>query len=221
MADPHNSESVQYIRIESVSSTRTPGMAAVDVIGAGGIGCSVGLALLRAGHTVRFIETNHAKIDQGNRHGVEVIDVGRHDAPFVHFDDWQPTPARQIWLCTKCYDNAAVLKRLPTGAKLVPVQNGFDAGLQTTTLAGEGIASFVAACEPDAPYVRITRPGELHIAGVPITSFTSDKLFRVVAVRSILPYKHTKLMYNAAISPLAAAAGLDTGSLLSMPLAHC
>src|SRR5262249_3627225 len=33
-------------------------------------------------------------------------------------------------------------------------------------------------------------------------------------------YKHTKLMYNAAISPLAAAAGLDNGQLLSVPRAR-
>jgi 2-dehydropantoate 2-reductase len=37
----------------------------------------------------------------------------------------------------------------------------------------------------------------------------------VEVVPDILPYKYTKLMYNAAISPLAAAAGLDNGQLLS------
>ncbi len=36
----------------------------------------------------------------------------------------------------------------------------------------------------------------------------------------ILPYKYTKLMYNAAISPLAAAAGLDNGQLLTVPKAR-
>ena len=36
-------------------------------------------------------------------------------------------------------------------------------------------------------------------------------------VPDILPYKYTKLMYNAAISPLAAAAGLDNGQLLRLP----
>ena len=33
-------------------------------------------------------------------------------------------------------------------------------------------------------------------------------------VHDVLPYKFSKLMYNAAISPLAAAGGLDNGSLL-------
>jgi 2-dehydropantoate 2-reductase len=33
-------------------------------------------------------------------------------------------------------------------------------------------------------------------------------------VPDVLPYKYTKLLYNAAISPLAAAAGLDNGQLL-------
>lgn len=41
--------------------------------------------------------------------------------------------------------------------------------------------------------------------------------FRVEVVPDIRPYKYTKLMYNAAISPLAAAAGLDNGELLRRP----
>jgi 2-dehydropantoate 2-reductase len=45
-------------------------------------------------------------------------------------------------------------------------------------------------------------------------------LFRMVIVPDILPYKHTKLMYNAAIGPLAAAAGLDNGQLLTLPQAR-
>ena len=43
---------------------------------------------------------------------------------------------------------------------------------------------------------------------------------RVAVVPDILPYKYTKLMYNAAISPLAAAAGLDNGQLLAVPKAR-
>jgi 2-dehydropantoate 2-reductase len=42
----------------------------------------------------------------------------------------------------------------------------------------------------------------------------------VVEVADIAPIKHTKLMYNAAISPLAAAAGIDNGQLLSVPVAQ-
>ena len=37
---------------------------------------------------------------------------------------------------------------------------------------------------------------------------------------NILPYKYAKLMYNAAISPLASAAGLDNGQLLWVPEAR-
>jgi 2-dehydropantoate 2-reductase len=45
-------------------------------------------------------------------------------------------------------------------------------------------------------------------------------LFRVEVVPDILPFKYAKLMYNAAISPLAAAAGLDNGQLLRVPTAQ-
>jgi 2-dehydropantoate 2-reductase len=48
----------------------------------------------------------------------------------------------------------------------------------------------------------------------------SRGLFRTVDVPDINPIKHTKLMYNAAISPLAAAAGIDNGKLLSLPEAR-
>ena len=43
------------------------------------------------------------------------------------------------------------------------------------------------------------------------------RLFGVLEVAAINPYKYSKLMYNAAISPLAAAAGIDNGKLLSVP----
>jgi 2-dehydropantoate 2-reductase len=45
-------------------------------------------------------------------------------------------------------------------------------------------------------------------------------IFSFVEVPDISPIKHTKLMYNAAISPLAAAAGIDNGKLLSLPEAR-
>jgi 2-dehydropantoate 2-reductase len=38
--------------------------------------------------------------------------------------------------------------------------------------------------------------------------------FPVVVVEDIRPFKYTKLMYNAAISPLASMAGLDNGEVL-------
>lgn len=44
-------------------------------------------------------------------------------------------------------------------------------------------------------------------------------LFPVELVPDIRPYKATKLMYNAAISPLAAMAGVDNGELLTDALA--
>jgi 2-dehydropantoate 2-reductase len=40
--------------------------------------------------------------------------------------------------------------------------------------------------------------------------------FRVKRVPDVLPYKYSKVMYNAAISPLAAVAGLDNGQLLTI-----
>src|SRR5262249_60122175 len=113
---------------------------------------------------------------------------------------------------------------------LVPIQNGFDPLLQAHGHEFEGIASFVSQCAAHPPHTRIPRPGPLHLgprARSPRTAVRglraalhSANLFRVIEVSAIEPIKHAKLMYNAAISPLAAAAGIDNGQLLSVPIAR-
>ncbi|MFO0823625.1 MAG: ketopantoate reductase C-terminal domain-containing protein [Gemmataceae bacterium] len=210
-------------------------MDVIQVVGAGGIGCAVGYTLRSAGVAVQFVDANPAKVEAGNRDGVRVDDRPKLAAEFVHFVDWKPEPGVTVLLCTKCYDNAAVLAKLPPGVELIPIQNGFDPQLDALNHRSEGIASFVSECASDRPHTRITRKGELHIGGR--SSFSSDpqgssllaplrvaasreRLFRVVTVHQISPIKHSKLMYNAAISPLAAAAGIDNGQLLSVPIAR-
>jgi 2-dehydropantoate 2-reductase len=204
-----------------------PPAATIDIIGAGGIGCAVGYALCAAGRPVTFVDANSAKIAWGRVHGVSVDGRPPLPAVFLHFDEWQPSADSTVLLCTKCYDNAIVLARLVPGANLVPIQNGFDTLLDANGHPFEGIASFVSECFPDRTHTRITRGGRLHLgARRPGTStngitelaatLTKARLFPVEVVPDILPYKYTKLMYNAAISPLAAAAGLDNGQLLSI-----
>jgi 2-dehydropantoate 2-reductase len=204
-------------------------MEPLYVVGAGGIGCAIGYALRAAGRSVVMIERSPAKIDAGRRGGIAVAGRLAVSAEFVAFDDWSPPAASTVILCTKCYDNAAILERLPRSVKLIPVQNGFDPQLLKREHAFEGIASFISECDPDRPTMRITRKGKLHlgprvistISDATIQSLAADlrksKLFRVIEVSAIEPYKYTKLMYNAAISPLAAAAGIDNGKLLSVP----
>jgi 2-dehydropantoate 2-reductase len=194
----------------------------LTVVGAGGIGCAVGYALRAAGARLTFVDVNPAKVAWGQQHGVRVDRRPPLSAEFVHFDDWRPAAGATVLLCTKCYDNAEVLARLPATIDLVPIQNGFDGALAERGLAAEGIASFVSECLPGQTHTRITRPGRLHFAAGTGSSrrlqeqLRGSRLFRLVPVADILPYKHTKLMYNAAISPLAAAAGLDNGQLLSV-----
>src|SRR5262249_8316530 len=100
----------------------------------------------------------------------------------------------------------------------------------------EGIASFVSECLPHRPHTRVTRRGKLHLGARGAPPFPAPSasegvgaladllkrtsLVRVTQVADILPYKYAKLMYNAAISPVAAAAGLDNGQLLSVPKAR-
>jgi len=208
----------------------------VAIVGAGGIGCAVGYALRLAGVPVTFVESDRDKVVWGQAHGVQVDRHSPLSADFVHFDGWSPRPDETIILCTKCYDNARVLERLPRTVTLIAVQNGFDRALEMSSAGVEGIASFVSECQPHQTHTRITRAGKLHLGhrGAPGSSNGSwtqklaplagalarAGLFRVGVVPDILPYKNTKLMYNAAIGPLAAAAGLDNGQLLSVPPAR-
>ena len=209
-------------------------MEAITIVGAGGIGCAVGYALCAAGIRVTFVDADEQKVLWGRQHGVIVDGLPPRRADFQHFSDWQPSND-VVLLCTKCYDNAAVLCRLPREVTFVPIQNGFDAQLENRGHSLEGIASFVSECEPQTTRTRITRRGGLHLGhrGVLAQREPDHAVlhslaavlgrhapFRVHVVSNILPYKYSKLMYNAAISPVAAAAGLDNGQLLSVPLAR-
>jgi 2-dehydropantoate 2-reductase len=207
-------------------------MDALTIVGAGGIGCAVGYFLRVAGVPITFVDADPAKVEWGRAHGVQVAGRPPLPAEFLLFADWQPVPGSILLLCTKCYDNDAVLARLPEAITLLPIQNGFDRRLNRRGGPLEGIASFISECPPGQTQTRITRYGKLHLGRRAASDPSSDRLltelaellrqapFRVEVVPNILPYKYTKLMYNAAISPLAAAAGLDNGDLLRRPLAR-
>jgi len=203
-------------------------MEAVQVVGAGGIGCALGYALRAAGVPVVFVEANPRKVVAGLREGVQVEGCVPLAARFVPFDGWQPPIGSTVLLCTKCYDNGTVLARLPREVTLIPIQNGFDPLLAARRHEFEGIASFVSECDADRPRTRITRAGDLHVGRrwadskrpvrlEVIDRLAGTRLFRLAEVPAIAPFKHAKLMYNAAVSPLAAMAGIDNGALLSTP----
>ena len=141
---------------------------------------------------------------------------------FVHFAEWQPPQGRYPSLY-ECYDNKAVLNRLPSTVTVIPVQNGFDPDLIERSHIGHRLVRL--ECFPKT-HTRITR-GSLHIGHTALSEHCresaaveslikscGDGRFRVRKVAEILPYKYAKLMYNSAISPLAAAAGLDNSQLL-------
>ena len=113
----------------------------------------------------------------------------------------------------------------------MPIQNGYDRKLEECDHPAEAIASFVSECPADRLTARLTRPGSLHIGprrratsaeheyiNALASAFTEGNIFPVRRVSDIAPFKATKLMYNAAISPLAASAGVDNAELLIEPL---
>ena len=205
----------------------------VDVIGAGGIGVALGGALARSGWNVTMVDINEAKLEAGRWDGIEVNGVKESNLRFTSFAEWTPADRAILLLCTKTYDNPVVLARIPLRHLLVPIQNGFDPVLNESSHPFEGIASFVSQCEANRPSTRITRMGELHLGGRRrlatrerdvlenlAAGFRRGGWNQVTTVALIGAYKSTKLMYNAAISPLAAAAGIDNEELLGDPLAQ-
>lgn len=205
----------------------------VHILGAGGIGVALGWCLLRDGCDVTMVEIHPGKVSAGRENGLTVVDHGTEYLNFTAFDDWIPPTGAYILLCTKTYDNPIVIERLRSASHLVPVQNGFDPELDCLDHPGECIASFVSECEREQPVTRITRPGSLHIgARRQVTdaertdieslaaAFSRPGLFPVEYVDDVRPYKAAKLMYNAAISPFAASAGVDNGELLTDSLAR-
>jgi 2-dehydropantoate 2-reductase len=211
----------------------SPRVREAIVIGTGGIGVVLGSALARASWKVTMVDVNERKLEAGRRDGIEVNGIRQENLGFTSFAQWTPTDDAILLLCTKTHDNPAVLARIPQRRLLVPIQNSFDPVLNKSSHPFEGITSFVSKREPDRPSARITRKGTLHLgsrrplvgsergvleslaAGLRAGGFK-----RVRIVNSIGAYKSTKLMYNAAISPLAAAAGIDNEQLLADPVAR-
>lgn len=203
----------------------------IDIVGAGGIGVALAYVLDITRATVRLIESDQNKLEAGQQNGIAVAGLPNRRIPLVAFRDWLAPADAAVLLCCKTYDNAAVLEKLDPATFLVPVQNGFAPALDAHRHAAEGIASFVSECDRDRPVTRITRDGELHIGPRRSVSdaerhriewltdlLVDNSLFPVRSVDDVLPFKATKLMYNAAISPLAAAAGVDNGALITDPL---
>lgn len=203
------------------------------ILGAGGIGIAVAESLIHAGWQVTLVESNPAKLEAARRDGMTLQGRPTRRPEVQDFAEWQPPADAPVLLCTKTFDNPAVLERLRSMQRLVPVQNGYDPLLERQPHPTEAIASFVSMCPADRPVASITRPGDLHI-GPRRACTTADTthlndlasglarggLFGVHCVESVLPFKATKLMYNAAISPLAAAAGVDNAALITEPLAR-
>jgi 2-dehydropantoate 2-reductase len=204
----------------------------IHVVGAGGIGVALGFSLARNGCDVLMIESQPDKCEYGKNNGLVVDGYDAIKVPFSSFDEWTATDEALTLLCTKTFDNTDVLSKVSNKQKIIPVQNGYDVSLDANSHFGEGIASFVSECERDRPVTRITRDGEFHLGPrrtasedemsilSELSSMLKDTpLFKVELVDDVLPYKATKLMYNAAISPLAASAGVDNATLLSDKLA--
>ena len=207
--------------------------SSAHILGAGGIGIAAATCLVRAGWDVTMVESNPSKVAAGRRDGMMLDGQPAQRVTFVPFDQWSPPADTPVLLCTKTFDNAAILDRIADTTTLLPIQNGYDPHLERLNHPAEAIASFVSACPADRPAARITRPGALHIGprrtvtgseqeqiAALAAALAQGELFPVERVADVRPFKATKLMYNAAISPLAASAGVDNAHLLVDPLAQ-
>ncbi len=180
-----------------------------------------------------MVDVNPQKIEAGKQGGLSVDGMIERRVTFRDFAGWTAPDGGTVLLCTKSYDNAKVLARMHSRRSLIPIQNGFEPVLEASDHPCEGIASFVSQCERNLPTTRITRKGALYLGGRrDLSNEERGEIENLAAglrqggwpqvhlVELIGPYKSSKLMYNAAISPLAAAAGVDNSQLLSDALAQ-
>ena len=84
----------------------------VHILGAGGIGVALAWSLARAGWDVTVIDADARKVEWGSKEGLTVVDFGTERPTFTTFNEWTPPQNELMLLCTKTYDNPAVLARL-------------------------------------------------------------------------------------------------------------
>jgi 2-dehydropantoate 2-reductase len=80
--------------------------------------------LARGGWNVTMVYINEAKLEAGRRDGIEVNGVKESNLRFTSFAEWTPAERTILLVCTKTYDNPAVLARIALRHLLVPIQNG-------------------------------------------------------------------------------------------------
>ncbi len=201
----------------------------VYVVGAGGIGCIVSWALTVAGYRVCIVESNSTRRDWIGHHGVELNGWGTVRPQVVEPTTFQNLIATRVIVCVKSFDNLSIIPMVKHCRSVLMIQNGIDPRLDEIAHRTDGIASFIGEAERGTGRVRLSRSGNVYLGN----SFKEcDKqllimwqmvlfpAFRrlgicVKNVCDILPYRNMKFVYNCAISPLASAAGIDNGKLLS------
>ena len=100
--------------------------SSAHILGAGGIGIAVAESLIHAGWQVTLVESNAAKLQAARECGMTLEGRPTRKPPVQDFASWQPPTNTPVLLCTKTFDNPAVLERLRSVQRLVPVQNGYD-----------------------------------------------------------------------------------------------
>lgn len=141
-------------------------MSEFVIVGAGAIGAIVGSALVGAGHTVRFIETNRAHVEAVRAGGLRLSGYrqARLDVPIATPEeaDW---PLRQVLLAVKSPHTLEALR--PLAGRLAP--DGFVVSLQNG-LEEYRIADLVGAHRTIGAFLTFgghyKAPGEIVFGGL-------------------------------------------------------
>jgi 2-dehydropantoate 2-reductase len=140
-------------------------MSEFVIVGAGAIGAIVGVALIEAGHKVRFIEANRDHVEAVRANGLRLSGHrnARVEAPIATPEqaDW---PLRQVLLAVKSRDTIEALR--PLAGRLAP--DGFVVSLQNG-LEEYRIADLVGAGRTVGAFLTFgghyKAPGEIAFGG--------------------------------------------------------
>ena len=201
----------------------------VYVVGAGGIGCIASWVLSASGYRVCVVEADSCRREWISQHGIQLSGWGTVRPLMIDPANFQHLDVNRVIVCVKSFDNPTVIPMVKHCKSVLMIQNGIDPRLNEIAHRTDGIVSFIGEAEKGTGRVRLSRLGALYLGCAFKNSAKEASALwlrdlcpafrrlgiRVSGVGDILPYRNMKFVYNCAISPLASAAGVDNGKLLS------
>ncbi len=203
------------------------------MVGAGGLGASIGAGLIRAGHDVAFVDANQRLVDKLNADGVTVVtDAGEHTLPAAATSDPSSTETCDVAIfLVKAYQTDAAAKlALPLVASdttVATIQNGLGSAerlaqrfsrsqiVHGVTYHGGTVLGLGRVRHDAAGHTVIGPLDGIDVSHADrVARLFRDAGWTVEIVESVGPQIWKKLVMNAC-NAVAALTGLSNGAMVA------